>query len=291
MGLHSGKWAAVNGVPNIHQWSISETQSPAKGRASNTALAPIRKRGVHQWSGSYSAYGGTPTCMPGVLFGFVGFGAPDDDVSGAGQRYSGNAIVDSVAITWNWATGECISHVVSFSGHIDLTKASGNEPADATTPVMPPIAPCKIKYGAVTASADGDFTNVAALTQAVLTISSENQSFVNSDTVVGTGASAKLWTGRKAGVPDWTLALSQQDNLRVGAPFDIGDDISLRLYVDATTYWLLKWGHVRDFTGITADRNTGAIIGRTVNVDWNAYASPGLGVVTDPSGTQWWPFS
>lgn len=291
MGLHSGKWAAVDGISTVHQWTINETQAPAVGRASNTAMGPVRKRGIHSWTGSYQAYGAVPACMPGALFGFVGYGAPDDDVSGSGQRYSGNALVNSISLMWNWGSGEYLGHTVAFDGHLELSKTQGDMPADSAAPDMPPVALTTIKTGASGATVDGDYSVLANVVSATLNITMANQSFVNTSTVVGTGSNAKLWTGRKAGIPDWNLALAQQDNLRVGAPFDIGDNISIRLYADPTTYWLLKWGHVRDFSGITADRNSGAILARTINLDMNSIISgTTLGVVTDPTGTDWWPF-
>jgi hypothetical protein len=283
MGLHSGKWAAVNGISTLRHWTVSETQAPAMGRASNTGFAPVRKKGVRSWSGQYTAYGAQPQCMPGTIFGFTGFSAPDDDVSGAGQTFTGNAIVDSVSMTWNWGNGEYLGHTVNFSGHLALTKGTGVMPVDAAVPDMPPVALCKIQTGAPDGSGYADLPNVVTVT---LNISSSNQSFVNSSTIVG----GVLWTGKKAGLPDWNLSISQQDNQRVGAPFDIGDNISIKLFTDATLFWLLQWGHVRDFTGIDANRETGAILARTINIDQTALDTTALGLVVMPSGTQWWPF-
>jgi hypothetical protein len=283
MGLHSGKWAAVNGISTNRQWTLNETQNPAKGIASNTGFAPKRSRGVSSWSGSYMAYGATPACMPGTLFGFVGYSAPDDDTSGNGQRFEGNALVDSIAITWNYGSGEYLGHVVNFSGHLALNTTVGAMPADASAPDMPPVALTKIQSGAPVAPTYADIPNIVTAT---LTITSANQSFVNSSTIVD----GVIWTGRKAGTVDWTLALSQQDNLRVSAPFNTGDNLSLKLFSDASLFWLLQWGHVREFTGVEANRETGAIVARTINIDMTALNTTALGTITEPNGTVWWPF-
>lgn len=288
MGLHSGKWAYVNGISTNRGWQVNEQQTPARGLASNTGFAPVRKKGVRSWNGSYTAYGATPSVMPGDLFGFTAYGAPDDDVSGNGQRYVGNAMCTGVSITWNYGSGEFLGHSVNFNGHLALTKDANTIAADASAPDMPPVALTKIQTGDVNGTTYVDLSNVVTVT---LNISCQVQSFVNSSTIV----SGVLWTGQKAGPVDWTLSVSQQDNLRVGAPFDIGDNVSIKLFVDATLYWLLQWGHVRDFTGIDANRETGAIIARTINIDQTAI-DPGvgggntLGVVKKPSGVNWWPF-
>jgi hypothetical protein len=47
---------------------------------------------------------------------------------------------------------------------------------------------------------------------------------------------------------------------------------------------------VRDFSGITVNRETGAIIARTINVDMAAYYGSNAGQILLPGGTQFWPF-
>ena len=224
--------------------------------------------------------------MPGELAAFVGYGAPADDSSGNGVRYSGNIMADSVAITWNWRTGEMISHTVNFSGDLALTIADGAEVVDAAVPDMPSIAlAAKPQWKPATSGALANFPNVAQIT---LTFSAANQAYINSDTVI----SSVVWTGRKAGPIDWTAAIVQEDDVRVGATVpQIGDDIELKLFINATEFWLLDFGHVRDYTGIAANRATGAILSRTVNVDMTAWAVDGvaIGKIDKPDLTTWWP--
>lgn len=285
MGLHGGKFARVDGADTVRSWSISEMEKQPTAVASNTLLGTARRRGVRSWSGSYEAYGAVPIAgaMPGNIFTFQGYGAPANDVSGNGQLYEGDAISDSVAIRWNWKTGEILSHTVNFSGHLELDKLSGADPGDAVPPNLPEIGGCYVQWAA------GDllvFNTLPHVTQATLTIRSKNQAYVNSSTY----SSGVLWTGRKSGPIDWNLSIGQEDEERLTDIFDIGDVINLKLFVDDTNFWLLTYGIVRDFTGIKADRETGAIMARTIPIDMNGYYGSSPGVIKKPGGTQWWPF-
>jgi hypothetical protein len=287
MGLHSGKFGRVNGVDSMRQWTINETERQPKAVASNTLLGTARRRGVRSWTGSFQAYGEKPVsmCMPGTVFAFSGYGAPDNDLAGGtGLLYEGDAIVDSVEVRWNWQNGEILSYTVNFSGHLELDKtASGADPGDAVSPNLPIVGGTKIQYAMYDL---GVYTTLANLTDARLTISSQNNDYVNSSTYV----SPTLWTGRSGGPIDWTLAITQQDVDRAAPMFDIGDFVNLRLFTDASLYWQLKYGIVRDFSGITVNRESGEIIRRTINIDMNGYYGSNHGEIKFPGGTQWWPF-
>jgi len=285
VGVLSGRYGQVNGVNTLRQWSINDTLSPAKAVASNTLQGTARKKGVRNWSGSFNTFGAAKNLvLPGDSFSFVGYGAPDNGVAGAaGLRYSGTALCKSVAITWNWESGDILSQVVQFEGSLELTKASGADPGDAVAPVLPEVGPTDIKWAA------GNLTNFASLpnmTQATLTITAAVTPYVNSSTYIN----GFLWTGKKAGPIDWTLAIQQEDTERLTNIFEIGDVVNLKLFTDASLYWLLTYGFVRDFTGITVNRETGAIISRTINIDMNAYYGSTAGQIAMPGGTVYWPF-
>lgn len=283
MTIHSGKFAAIDGFDTVAMWSLNEQQAPAKGVASNTAFGPVRRAGVRSWSGTYKGYGGTPALLPGQLAAFVGYGAPTNDISGNGLRYSGNIMADTVTITWNWRTGELISHTVNWSGDLALTIADGAAVVDVAIPDMPSVVLAKVEWKP---AASGILTAFPNVSQATLALSAQNQPYVNSSTVIA----GKLWTGRRSGPIDWSCAIQQDDDIRVGATVpQIADDVELKLFVDAATFWLLKWGHVRDYTGLTANRETGAIISRTCNIDMTAHDGTTLGVITKPDAANYWP--
>lgn len=281
MPVHSGKLGVVNGKSTVQNWSISDEQNLAAAVASNTALGRVRRPGVNSWSGNYAQKGGTPPVMPGETFSFVGYTAPTDNVSGNGLKYTGDAVVKSVAISWNWASGEIIGSTTEFDGHLALAAADGTQIADITAPDVPTIALAKIQFSAD----DTTFTDVANVTTVTLTITNDVQAYVNSSTVV----SNTLWTGQRAGNYDWNMAIAMQDVKRTDVVK--GTQYSWKIFVDATTFWKLKWGRVKNFTGLTVDRDSGAIIAQTVNVEMDGTKeSDGvLGHILKPGGTQFWP--
>lgn len=120
------------------------------------------------------------------------------------------------------------------------------------------------------------------------------QAYVNSSTVVTVGGNCRLWTGQLAGPVAWALAVTEQDVRR--DLFIKGQSVDWKLYVTDTLFWRLRWGMVRDFTGIQVNMETGAIIQQTVNVDMDGFDltagsyAAATGYVKKPDGTTWWPF-
>lgn len=295
-GAHSGKFGVVNGNSTVRNWNVNETMAPAPFIASNTKGGRGRKRGIKDFTGGFQHYGGIPTVMPGDVFQFKGFTAPDNDQpNGTGTVIQGNAIVDNIAVTWNWSNGEAIQTQVNFSGDGAL-EALDSQAAllDNTNPQVQDICGGRIEvcesldpigstsgYG----SLSGGCTPWENLEQVVLTISADNQSYVNSST--------NCWTRRKPGPIDWALAVTEQETARHGGIFDKirrGNHVELNLYVDATQYWWLQWGIVHDFTGLNVDRETGAIISRTVNLAMSGFVNNNAGRIRVPgASSNWWP--
>lgn len=290
MGVISGKFGVVNGVDTVRNWSIEDAHDVKTYVASNTKFGTGRKTSVESWSGSFSPYGHTPVWMPGDDFSFVGYTGPDSQLpGGTGLRYSGTARVGQVTVNWGWQGGEIINHQTNFSGHLALTAtAAGAAVSDLVVPRVPTVIGTKIDY-----STDGNvWTEWTNLLSATLTLTCALQAFVNSSTVV----SGRLWTGQRPGPLDWTLAVNEQDNRR--SLFAKGDVLYLRLYVTASLYWELKWAKVINFTGLTVDQETGAIMQQTVNFGMDAfdptqttYDPDSIGHVLMPGGAQWWPIS
>src|SRR6185437_15471936 len=267
MAVHSGKFGVVNNQSTVRNWSINDSQTLAKGVASNTAFGPFRRRGVEEWTGSFAQYGKQPTVMPGDSFTFQGYTAPDNDAYGAGIEYSGTAIVRQLVVNWNFEGGEMINMAIDFDGHLNLTSqgVSGAVYLDVSTPTIPPIALGSLSYATV--SPWTSFTTWSDVASATLTITNEVQEYVNSSTIVAAAGVNHLWKGRKSGNMDCTLSVVEQNLNR--SRFNKGDDIAVRLYVDATTFWELKWAQVKDFTGIQVDRETAKILQQTVNTEFN----------------------
>lgn len=284
MGVHSGRWGVVNGVSTVRNWSVQDSHNAAPAIASNTGFGVARRPAIHDWSGNFSVFAPLPPAYPGEAINFIGYMAPDDNISGVGQRYFGTALISQAVLSMNWSGGENIGWGLDFGGHLELENANASaEILDSTAPSIYPIAGAYVEY-----STDGvswsTWTDVATLQ---LTLLCSLQTFVNSSTYVG----SKLWTGRRAGNMDWNASITEHnvDRLR----FQKGQQIWLRLHLNASGsyFWELKFGLIRDFTGIQVNRESGAIIQQTVNVDMNANSVDDgeLGHVKRPDSVIWWP--
>lgn len=275
MGVHSGKLAVLNGFSTVRNWNINDIITNPKYVASNTLNGAGRGVGIQDWNGSFGFYGAVPSVWPGETFAFLGYTAPGDDIEGSnGQRGSGNAIIDNVAITWNWQNGEIISSVANFSGNGALAWADGAALTDATAPDVPSVCGTKIQASIPDGSAFADIANVS---QAVLTISAANLAYSN--------ASTACWMARKAGTIDWTLALTIEDDIFIGK----GLDKQIKCFISATEFYLLKWGKMKDISGITANRESGEIIKHTATFEMNGFVDGVAGQIVLPDLSVWWP--
>lgn len=278
-GVHSGKYGVVNGQETVREWTITDNLSLTRYVASNTLIGSGRKNGIRAWSGSFSQYGHKPTLLPNDVFAFRGYTAPTDPgVSPAGLVYFGQARVSQVAVTWNWESNEIISTETQFTGHLALATEHETE-VDISVP--DPLTPSGTKI-------EADDVEIPNLTTATLTLTADVQTYVNSSTHI----TGHTWTGVRNGPIDWTLAVTMQD-VRRGAPVPtIGSDSELKLYVDDTDFWLLEWGQLGDITGISVNRESGAIIQQTLNFAMNGFNDGEVGQIVLPGEVSpWWPAS
>lgn len=278
MGLHSGKFGVVDGQSTVRNWQVSDTMEVKEFFASNTRAGAGRQTSVRDWTGSFNSYGAEPQVFPGEHFDFKGFTAPSNgaEFGGTGTTYSGLAIVENVAVTLNWENGDIISYAVNFAGSSPLVHAIENAIYDETTPDVPTVCGGKVEF-----DDGGGWEEWPNITQAVLTLTSTNATSVNSST--------DCWRHRQRGPFTWTLALTEHETDRHELP-DIGDIVKIRLYVNASDYWLLDAAMLSDYSSINVDRETGAIISRTCNLGMHGVAN-GIGSVVAPSGYQVWPFA
>ena len=287
-GPYGGKRAVVNGMSTVRDWSINDAHDIKKYVASNTHFGQGSRPGVQSWDGSFQHYGHTPVVMPGDLFSFLGYFGN----GGPGPRYAGDAMCEQVVVNWNWGSGDILNTQVQFKGHLDLDEQGGDggQPLDQSVPTVPMVPCTKIEY-----SIDGGaFEEWDNLVSAALTLTCALQSYVNSSTVVTVGGNCRLWTGQVAGPIAWSLAVTEQDVQR--DLFIKGQSVDWKLYVTDVLFWRLRWGMVRDFTGLQASAETGAIIQQTCNVDMDGFDptagsyAASTGYIKKPDGTTWWPF-
>jgi hypothetical protein len=219
--------------------------------------------------------------MPRDTLAFIGYTDPDSGISGAGTEYSGNAVISQTVINWDFAAGVPVNYVNTFAGDLALTIGSGSS-VDATVPDVPPMCPLKIEIG-------DDLSEVAfpSVVSAALTITAQLQAHANSSTIVGT----ECWMAQEAGSIDWTLALVVENHDRASPLPAIGDQVRLRLFTSATEFWLLEWGVVKEYTGITVDNESNAIISATIIIEMDGFkkSDGSTGTITFPDTTEWWP--
>jgi len=289
MGVHSGKFGAVDSVTTVRNWGIEQISASQPFVASNTKGGTGRRRGVKDWSGQYSCYGHTPPAMPGEFFDFEGYTAPDNDTWGAnGLTYYGNAIVDSIALTLNFESSELFNFQTSFSGNgalarksdvvSDATDPEAHTPLDARVLILDPGGDV---LGSDSGSASGG--EEFCVTNLNFTITSATQTSVTSCT--------NGWTERHGGPIDMTGSMTVQDIDPSSFGLEIWDDVIIRIYVDGTDFWELKWVHIKDFTGLTVDRETGAIMSMGISFEMNGFLENyGTGRILLPgAGSNWWP--
>ncbi len=286
MGIHSGKFGVVNGQSTVRNWSVSETADVKQYVASNTRGGSGRQVGNKDATGNFGRYGGLPILLPNDTFDFQGYTAPADDTEGGnGPIYQLPAIVDQVAITWNWQAGDIISHAVNFGlrGQTGpFEQLSDGIYTDETAPDVPSV------IGLVplvsTLGGSSGFDPIECVLNATLTLTAAIQTFVNSCT------SGRV--GRTAGNIDWSLAIAVQGDDWSDMPFAVNDLVALQLPINDTDEWQLTWGIVRDFSNIVADRESGAIIGYTININMAGYDNDAgtAGSIILPGETDpWWP--
>lgn len=274
MGVFTGSLGAINGVANVRNWTLEETSDPKTAVSSGTRRGVTRKSGIKSWTGTFSQYGGNPTYMPGDTAAFTGYRQSSTDVrNAAGIRSTGNIIIDSVAITWNWNTNEIISMVSNFSGDGPVAHASGTGVIDAVVPTN--TTPCGTNVLV-------DEVILPDVLTATLTMTVANQAFVSSSTA--------CWTQRKRGAAfDFTLAIAQYNESGLG-PVTIGTDAVVKLYTSTTDFWILKWAQLAGITGVSVDVETGAIIQQTLNFNFNGVSAGALGQIRKPgAAVDWWP--
>lgn len=286
MTIRSGRLAVLNGIHTVQQWSINEVTDPKAFKASNTGGGTGRRKGNRDWNGSYTQLTALPTHMPGEKFAFTGY---SNDVDGDGSvSYAGNAIVDQVVITWNWATAEIITSAVTFSGDGKLTPGTATG-TDLTMPDAPSTLCTKLEWEVATGDGSG-FAEWEELTQMSLTITAQNVASVTSSSCENVGGKMYAWNVRKRGSIDWTLSLTEEDSDGLPAARTLQEDIKLRAWVDDAEYWELADGHIGSATGINFNPDTSAIIGRTIPISMNAarVGATQLGRVLKPGGALWW---
>ena len=273
----SGRFSAVNGIGNVGKWSVKEAVAEDKIVNTATRNGTDRLPGTRDVTGSYEAYGGLPAVLPGETFQFIGYTSPTSNVFGtAGMRYTVDAIVTQVVVTWDFAANKAVKHTVQFGGVGALVVASGAAIIDATAVIKTLSSLCAFVQGSAVPF-------LTARTTATLTLTNGVSSFAN--------ASTSNQTFREAGTLDWTLAIPVHGH---AVPFTPGTALTdLKLGINATDNWWFKNALVMDTTDITCSPGSDSIETQTVNVGMLAsdFTTGVVGFIRKPGQlvANYWP--
>jgi hypothetical protein len=287
MTIGSGKFGVVNGVTKVRDWSMSIVDSGETYRDSSTRAGTVRNSGIFDATGQFSVNDGTPVLYPGGYFKFEGYPLPTSGVYDSdGVIWTiDTAIIESFSSTWNWGKTQSLTSIYNYAqGTACPTFVPGHY---LDTSVVTPAKMCGLGF---TISVD-DLTWVSYLNMvsATFTLSCANQEVNNS--------TYGCCTARTPGNVDWTLSITEENDYNIVGydditpiTVDIGQTVSLRLYVTAATYWDLSWGILQSWNDLVVDRDSGRIVQKTCNYAMNGIYLGALGFITAPgAGTNYWP--
>ncbi len=261
MGVMSGSGGAVNGAHTVRSWNVRTSSDNKQYRASNTKKGTGRKAGTKDWSGSYLGYGVVPPVMPNEAFTFTGF-------DGA-KVASGSAVVESVEIRWSQEDGGLMEYTVNFSGAGPLSKTTGTA-SDVVIPNPPSSVSLKLELDSV------ELADVRSMT---LTLTGNTKAY-SSSTSGG-------WKGRLGGSLDASGGVEFYHADIESVP-DAGTDTVLKMYVDDTTFWEIKWGQI-DEDGVDVSIEDDELVSGTILWSKNGFQDGVEGYIKKPDLTTLWP--
>lgn len=272
MTLISGQYGAVKigseVASTITNWQINSTSTTNAYTASNTKGGTGRKPGMRSANGSFAGMGPIPAVLPGQRFNFVGFTGPSNGTStGQGKLYSVPAIAESASITWDYEGRGFVNYTLNFISDGQLSVTTGASIQDTSYPIAIQPDPDK------TIEIVGEETQECYWNIANATLNLNCNISTYSNTCTGG------WQQASPGALDWSLSCSVQNDDITAYPFDVGDDIALRLYGDSENYWLLKWLHCREMSGLTVDIAGNGLVTFSMNFDGNGFFDEKKGVV------------
>ena len=284
--MPSGRFGTVatdgNAVSTVENWNITDSLNAQAYTASNTQGGTDRDGGIVDWNGSFQGKGALPPVLPNDIFEFKGYTAPSNNqLGGTGYVYTGDAIVRSVAINFNYQANELITWTAQIASRSSLSFPIEAPIMDLTAPSSEFTCGTFIAY---TTDPAGSFTGVnnndgngggtpypnggieiPALTSATLTITANLAESSNSSTRDPNGC----FILRDPGNIDWTLSAPQEDHIRGVERYpDLGDNFTIRIYTrpDLSEFWYLKWGKQLEYSNLQVDTGSNTLINRTINI-------------------------
>lgn len=270
MGLISAKLGAVSTGSSqaaVKDITIDYDAANVVYGTSGTAGGVGRIKGVSDWRATFTIYGATANMYPGTGFTLTAY-------DGAGS-WSGTAIVEEMTIEADIKGGGLISATVTVASNGLLTRG--------TTSVTDSATPAPVSAKGVKVTYDG--TDRPHATGWRLTLRSENKPYHSSGTYdVATDTN---YAGRIAGRKDASGSWTELEALGASMPRDGETTKILKLYVNATEFWEIKWPTI-DSVSTPVAVEAGDIVEPTVNWSFNGY-SGGVGYINKPDASAWWP--
>lgn len=280
MAVISGVAGAVNGRSSVREWTVTGTEALNEFAGSNTNAGTGQAAGIKDWTGSYQAYGHTPSVMPGETFVFTG--STEGTLGG-----TGTARVKSVQIRINHETAEPISHTVNFEGTTVFTRGAAVA-ADASMPdIHPPISIADVELGTMVGAPA--WTAIANWRTCDITLETSNPSYADSDSA---GQMNRVRGKLTASI---SVALFMSDPSAVPAE---GTAHRIRIKVATGTApagcWLFHFVRVRN-SPVNVPIESGEKVDGTIEFAWSAYdlvdSAMTEGVIKNPAETTYWPFA
>ncbi len=264
----------MNGDDTVRSWSVTTLKQLVPYHASNTQQGTGRIAGNGDWSGSYSGLGHTPAIFPGDTFTFTG---SIDAVLGV----TGAARVESIEIVIDIEGGNPIEYTVNFASNGALTRGAAVA-TDVSVPNPPSSIGTKVQLGTLVTTPV--YTELSDVRTVTLTFTKALPEYASS----GTAGETK----RVDANLDLTVSIAVYTEDFASLPAE-GSEHLMRVYVDATTFWALKWVRVEELSDLEVDIETGLPVGATINAGMQGFALISavatVGEILDPAAVTKWP--
>lgn len=267
---YSGRTGYLQNFTNVSNWGVDLKVSDSQYASSSTKGASAQLEGWNDWSADFQVNNHLAVVIPGQNFNF---GGSLDGVNGI----TGPVIVDSVGIKWDIEGAKQITQDVRCSGNGPYTVGAC---AASDTSLPNPL----VSFGTfgMLQIVGGVNTRIPGVKSMDLSLSCRNVEFKDSDTAG--------WTYRIKGSLEGQVSFSVNvsDLSLLPAPNSFG---SVQLYVNDSIFWQIAYLKFGGISGIKADRESGAVVGATLNAKFSAYHNGVEGNITGPSGSVLWPFA
>lgn len=270
--IYSGKDAYIDGVPCVSSWSA--TQGAAAQRYSASCVAGASNVGppVLNWSGAASGKGQKPVLFPSgadvVFQGVMNNDAGEGDL----LSLDGDIVVEQLTIDINKETSAPISWQATYGFQGTPTQSATGASDSANADAM---------YGN-----DLD-VKIATTSVGITKVRSAQLVFRRQLTTFVQGGT----TYRKAGFLSADINFTLYESSLAIAAYAPGALSRLQIFVSATAYWDFSLARFLGKSNYVVDRESNAILGYTVNAQWNAKngATPGwISYFDGTTATDYW---